>query len=364
MTPLARRLRELIACEGPISFERYMALALSDPDHGYYMTRDPLGEAGDFVTAPEISQMFGELLGVWAADLWRRMGAPDPVRLIELGPGRGTLMKDALRAARACPGFLQACDVHLVEISPALAERQRRTLAGAAPAIAWSASIEAVPEGPAIIFANEFFDALPVRHYVRLERGWSERLVGTDETGAFAFGAAGEPEPGIVAEAPRGAVIELGAEARLFAERIARRLQAQGGALLILDYGYERPRFGETLQAVRRHARADILADPGEVDLTAHVDFYALARAAGAAGARVFGPIEQGTFLRRLGIEERAARLKQGASADQIRSIEDALARLVDPNRPDRPGMGELFKVLAVTAPDCPAPAGFEEANA
>ena len=363
MNALGQRMREMIASEGPISVERFMALALNDPQHGYYMTRDPLGAAGDFVTAPEISQMFGELLGVWAADLWLRMGAPKPLRLIELGPGRGTLMADALRAARACPEFLQAIDVHLIETSPILAAKQQSALANAEAPVTWRRAIETAPPGPAIILANEFFDALPVRHYVRTASGWRQRVVGMDAEGALLFGAAAEPESLIDLDAPPGTILEVGAVAQALMAGVARRLVEQGGAALAIDYGYLRTGLGETLQAVRGHAPTKPLANPGEADLTAHVDFSALARAAMGAGATVYGPVEQGDFLRRLGIEARAARLKRDASAEQARTIDSALARLTGGNAPGSPGMGRLFKVLAVACPACPAPAGFAEAH-
>lgn len=363
MSALGERLREIIASEGPISLERYMALALNDPQHGYYMTRDPLGAAGDFVTAPEISQMFGELVGLWAVDLWARMGAPRPLRLIELGPGRGTLMADALRAARACPAFLAAVDVHLVETSPVLAVSQKRALAQAEAPISWHPTIESAPAGPAIVLANEFFDALPVRHYVRAENSWRERLVGTDAQGALTFGAASEPEPTIEIDAPVGAILEVGAAGQILLRNLARRLVEQGGAALVIDYGHLRSSLGETLQAVRSHTRAELLSDPGEADLTAHVDFAALERAARSSGAAVFGPVEQGDFLRRLGIVARAAHLKREATAGQVRMIDSALARLTGANSHESPGMGRLFKVLAVAAPDCPTPAGFFEAS-
>jgi SAM-dependent MidA family methyltransferase len=348
----------MIAQDGPITLERYMERALGHPRLGYYMTRDPLGAAGDFTTAPEISQMFGELLGLWAADTWMRMGAPDPVRFIELGPGRGTLMADALRAARAAPDFSAALDVHLVETSPVLREAQRMRLAAAGTPVAWHEAIDDVPEGPAIILANEFFDALPVRHYVRKDRAWRERLVGLGGGGALAFGVAPEPKPSIAARAPEGTIVEIGVAAQALMAKLAARVAAEGGAMLAIDYGYCEPRFGETLQAVARHRSVDPLDEPGEADLTAHVNFAALAKVARAAGASVPPPLTQAEFLLRLGIEARAERLKRAASSAQARGVASALDRLTARNAPT--DMGALFKVLAIAHPALGAPAGFE----
>jgi NADH dehydrogenase [ubiquinone] 1 alpha subcomplex assembly factor 7 len=358
MNALGRSLREMIASEGPIAVERFMAMALGHPLHGYYMTRDPFGVGGDFVTAPEISQMFGELLGVWAGDVWRRMGAPSPLRLIELGPGRGALIADFLRAARVAPGFLDAIDLHLVETSPVLVERQRKALAHAAVAPTWRTRLEDVPEGPAIVLANEFFDALPVRQYVRGHGGWRERLVGLDAKEELIFAAAPEPEPAIAVDAPEGALLEVGVIGQNLAAQLARRLVDQGGCALVVDYGHVRSGFGDTLQALRAGAPADPLLFPGEADLTAHVDFAALARVARAAGAALFGPIEQGCFLRNLGISERAASLARRAQDSQRAAIQAALVRLTDRASPT--AMGALFKALCFASPNCPAPAGFE----
>ncbi len=343
-TPLLAELRELIAAEGPIGVARYMGLALGHPRHGYYMTRDPLGAAGDFTTAPEISQMFGELIGLWSAETWRLMGEPATVRLVELGPGRGTLMADALRAARALPAFRDAIDAHLVETSPVLTGAQRATLAACGRPIAWHARLEDVPAGPAIVIANEFLDALPIRQFERRERGWHERVVGLRDGGALGFGLAPGPEPGLPSGGHTGDVLEIGEAAWAVARHLAKRLAGEGGAALFVDYGHDRSGFGDTLQAVRRHAFADPLADPGEADLTAHVDFAALVRVAAAGGARVHGPVTQGAFLSGLGIAARAERLRQTAGPDGASAIDAALARLVEPDQ-----MGRLFKVLALS---------------
>ena len=352
---LEQELRATIAENGPMSVERYMALALGHPVWGYYRTRDPLGASGDFTTAPEISQMFGELVGLWAADVWHGLGRPDPVRLIELGPGRGTLMADALRAARALPPFRSAIDVHFVETSPVLRAVQERLLAGQGVAATWHDTIAGPPGGPAIVIANEFFDALPIRQYVRTRRGWCERLVGTGQAGGLRFGLAAEPERALVAPASEGAVTELCPAGQDIMQALAERLRGQGGALLAVDYGYAAPSLSPTLQALKDHRFVDPLMTPGDADLTAHVDFGALAQRARRAGLVVHGPVPQGRFLQALGLDARAAALKRRATAAQAAAIDAAVARLAGPD----PGMGDLFKVLAVNCPDQPAPPGF-----
>jgi SAM-dependent MidA family methyltransferase len=299
--------------------------------------------------------MFGELIGLWAAAVWDQQGRPDPLRFVELGPGRGTLMADALRAARVLPAFRAALEVHLVETSPRLTALQQETLKGVAPD-QWHADIDRVPLGPAIIVANEFFDALPIRHYVHDGNAWRERLIGLDAAGALTFGLSGVAETDIAVAGVRGAVLEIGAAAQLMMGRLAARIADRGGALIAIDYGAAGLPRAVTLQAVRRHCAADPLDEPGTADLTAHVDFSALAAAARAAGATVHGPVPQGAFLERLGIRERAARLKRGADAVAQAAIDAALARLVGGD----PGMGALFKVIAVTRRDAPSPPGFE----
>ena len=369
MSALAAHLRDLIAQEGPLTLERFMGLALGHPTLGYYITRDPFGVRGDFTTAPEISQMFGELIGLWAAETWVAMGAPQHLHLVELGPGRGTLMQDALRAASVVPAFAQAIEVHLVETSPVLAKAQQVTLSGLNIPVFWHASVETIPPGPTIIIANEFFDALPVRHYVNQAGGWRERLVGLDARSRFVFGLSRDAEESIKVNAPEGAVVEIGAVGQRIMGALAARLKAQGGAALIIDYGYERTALGETLQALQGHQFVDPLAEPGEADLTTHVDFAALARAARAAGAQVHGPITQGDFLTGLGIFDRARALSRRADLGQASQIEAALARLVSDQTGIMveggvvDGMGSLFKALCVTTPGMATPAGFEHAQ-
>lgn len=355
---LAARLRRRIARHGPLTVAGYMDIALADPAHGYYRTRDPLGTAGDFVTAPEVSQMFGEIIGLWAAHMWTVLGRPAPVALIEPGPGRGTLMADMLRAAGAAmPDFVAAAHVHLVETSPALRARQRAALAASSRPVRWHDELADVPAGPSILIANEFFDALPVRQFRQTAAGWRERLVGTDGTGAFVW-LTGETDatdmvPAPLRDAAAGTVVELSPARAAAAAALAARLVAAPGCALIVDYGYAGPAAGDTFQAVRGHAYADPLADPGSADLTAHVDFAALAAAAHAAGARAHGPLPQARFLGELGIGARAERLK-AARPDRAAAIELDLARLVAPEQ-----MGALFKALALTSPGLAPPPPF-----
>ncbi len=356
-------LRRLIATAGPMPVSRYMDICLTHSEHGYYMTRDPLGREGDFITAPEVSQMFGELLGLWAASVWRQIGAPGKIQLIELGPGRGTMMADIMRAIRVLPSFYQAASVHLVEINPALREKQRQTLIGIKSNPVWYDRIDDVPSGPSIIFANEYFDALPVHQAVRHESGWHERVIETNNKGQFVYGISQNPIPhfdvllpDLVRAAPIGAIFEWRPNHEIM--RIARRLRSDGGAALIIDYGHVRSDAGDTFQAIARHAYADPLRNPGQADLTAHVDFQALAQGAEDADARIHGPVEQGAFLRRLGIETRAATLMSKANAQNSADIASALKRLTGAGRG---GMGSLFKVLGVSHPDLPELAGFEE---
>ncbi len=357
MTPLERLLRRRVAASGPVTVAEFMALALGHPQHGYYRRRDPLGRAGDFVTAPEISQLFGEMIGLWCAAVWQAMGGPAPVRLVELGPGRGSLMADALRAARALPPFAAAIEVHLVETSRPLRRRQRQALAGVP--VTWHDAFDAVPGGPLLLIANEFFDALPIRQFERRPEGWRERMVGLgpDEKLAFVAGDVVAPEavPPAMRGAAEGAVAETCPDGLAIAARIGRRLAAEGGAALIVDYGPLRSAAGDSLQAVRRHAYHPVLAAPGEADLTAHVDFEALAAAARPAAAD--GPAPQGDWLRRLGIETRAALLAGGKDAATAAEIMDGCRRLIDPRQ-----MGHLFKVMGLRPADGAALPGFESA--
>lgn len=347
----------LIAQDGPIPLDRYMALCLSHPQYGYYMRAEPFGRDGDFITAPEISQMFGELLGLWTAGVWAQMGQPARLNLIEVGPGRGTLMADALRALRVVPGLLPALQVHLVETSPRLAARQRATLAEAPVPVHWHASLDSVPAGDMVLIANELVDALPIRQFVRMENGWHERMVGLEgEQLIFGLSPDPTPDPPIaprLLDMPPGHLAESCAPGRALAGAIAQRLVQAPGAALLIDYGYETSACGDSLQAISRHAYTDPLSTPGEADLTAHVDFERLADAARQVGAAVHGPLPQGEFLNRLGLAARAQRLMV-ARPDLAGDIDAARRRLTDMGAG---GMGSLFKALAFATPGLPLPA-------
>ena len=359
MTSVAEIIARRIRAAGPLTVADFMLEAMQHPRLGYYATRDPLGAAGDFITAPEMSQIFGELIGLWCAEVWARMGGPDPVLLVELGPGRGTLMADALRALAVAPDFRRALRLHLVETSPALRALQARTLATAAPT--WHERLDAVPAAPLLLVANEFLDALPIRQFERRGGGWHERRVGLAPDGralAFALDPAPSPSAALIpprlSAAPDGSVAEVCPAALGLADELARRLARDGGAALFIDYGQGQSACGDTLQAVRQHRYHPVLEAPGSADLTAHVDFEAFAGAARAAGARTCGAVTQASFLRALGIELRVRQLVANASAETSAAIRGGVRRLIDAGE-----MGTLFKVLALTHPDLPMPAGF-----
>jgi SAM-dependent MidA family methyltransferase len=360
-SPLEAEIRRRIETTGPMPVGQYMALCLTHPEYGYYVSRDPLGVEGDFTTAPEISQMFGELIGLWAAAVWRQMGEPEKVRWVELGPGRGSMMLDALRAAQAVPQFRAAVLVHLVEISPALVQRQQQALHGARVPVEWHRRLEEVPEGPTIIVANEFFDALPVQQAVMCADGWHERVIKIDENNALQFSNGRDPIPLFdemlppdVQDAQIGEIFEWRADQ--VALELGRRVLHSEGAALVIDYGHTQSAAGDTLQAVGAHDYADPLVAPGTVDLTAQVDFQALALAVESMGARAQGPVLQRDFLLGLGIATRAEALKRGAPHDKAIEIDAALTRLTNP---DRAGMGSLFKVIGFTHPKLGVLPGF-----
>lgn len=356
---LRQRLATRLTLGGPMTVADYMSEALSHPRHGYYSNRDPLGRQGDFITAPEISQVFGELIGAWLAERWQALGQPAKVHLVELGPGRGTLMADALRATHSVAGFHAAIALHLVEINTALREMQRAALVGSMQPH-WHDSLSTVPDdAPLLLVANEFFDALPIRQLQRTERDWRERLVALQEE-RLRFVLAPGPSPlaallpPALATAEAGAIAELCLPGRALARDIGQRLARRRGAALIIDYGYETPRLGDSLQAVRHHRKVDALAEPGAADLSAHVDFAALADSACSAGAVAYGPATQGDFLRALGIELRCDALLRRAEATQAAVLQSGVARLIEPQQ-----MGTLFKALALVDPVSSAPAGF-----
>jgi NADH dehydrogenase [ubiquinone] 1 alpha subcomplex assembly factor 7 len=361
MTQLLDEIRAMIEERGPITVEQYMQLALAHPELGYYMSRDPFGATGDFTTAPEISQMFGELIGLWAAEVWSSMGSPDPVRLIELGPGRGTLISDALRAARIVPAFRNALDVRLVETSPTMAGMQHELLVDCGVAVSWAQTLREIPDGPAIVIGNEFLDALPVRQFVRVSGQWRERTVRLNGEGALVFDVASKSEPYLRAAAANGEVLEVSPSGHRLMFELGARLAKQGGAALLIDYGHGVTRFGDTLQALRAHRYVDPLAAPGDCDLTAHVDFAAMARSAAAAGASVYGPVDQGDFLRAIGIDLRTKALAERASPDRAEEFERARARLVGKGQGE---MGALFKAMVVADRRLRPPPGFQPANA
>ena len=354
MTALADEIRERIRRDGPIGVDAYMELCLHHPTHGYYLRGQTIGTGGDFITAPEVSQMFGELIGLWCAAVWQAMGEPQRVRLVELGPGRGTLLADALRAAGTVPAFRDAIDLHLVEINESLRAEQAALLADARPT--WHERVETVPPGPALVIANEFFDALPIRQFERIDGTWQERVVALAPSSQALRFAATDSVPVEVGlgYAPPGSIAERAPAREALAGALAERVAADGGAALVIDYGHEQTGLGDTLQAMRRHRRHDVLEDPGTADLTAHVDFSSLGAAARKAGANVFGPVHQGDFLRALGIDARASRLRQSANAEQAAEIDAALRRLTGAH-----GMGALFKAMAFAHRTLSAPPGF-----
>jgi NADH dehydrogenase [ubiquinone] 1 alpha subcomplex assembly factor 7 len=334
----------------------YMAAALGDPDYGYYRTADPLGAGGDFTTAPEISQLFGELIGAWLIDCWAQSGRPEQVNLVELGPGRGTLMADILRTARHAPDWLKAVKVHLVEINPRLRQAQAALLSDYAPQ--WHDSLSCVPDGPVMLVANEFLDALPIRQLVFWNGAWRERLVDWSVESGFHYVVSAGPSalsfllPANL-PAAQGDVHELSPAVIAAGTEIARRVARHGGAALIVDYGRSEGMSVETLQAVRAHRMVKVLDDPGAADLSAHVDFALLSRVAREAGATVAGAVTQGTFLDAVGIRLRAERLKRGLSPGAATALDQAVERLTDPD-----AMGQLFKVLAILSPGI-TPAGL-----
>ena len=358
-SPLGTIIADMIAADGPMPVDRYMALALGHDRHGYYMGRDPFGRAGDFITAPEVSQMFGELIGIWCAAGWQMMDAPAEWNLIELGPGRGTLLADLVRACSVMPGLRDGMKVHLVEMSPALKTMQSETLKRAGIEASWHDRLEDVPDGQSLIIANEFFDALPVSQLQKQAGQWHERVVGLAADGKLTFGLASERVapalvPSWAATAADGDIAEFSPVRDAVAREIGRRITKDMGAALVIDYGHMRSAAGDTLQAIRKHQFAEVLAQPGEADITSHVDFEALKDAVTADGAKAYGPVMQGDFLIKMGLKEREEMLRARADARQRIRLSKGAQRLVSGNQ-----MGQLFKVLAVTHPDMPKPAPF-----
>jgi SAM-dependent MidA family methyltransferase len=348
MTGLKERIAGLIGAVGPIPVSEYMALCLFDPEHGYYTTREPFGAAGDFVTAPEISQMFGELVAVWLYQAWQGAGCPLPVTFAEIGPGRGTLMKDMLRTwSRLDPSLAAAASFTMIETSPRLAGIQKKTLAGQAAKPDWHQTIDTLPRQPLLIVGNELFDAVPIRQFVYVGETWRERMVGLDAGGDLQFFAgAGSVDPLLLpadaADAPQGAIAEVAPARAALMSAVAGRIAGDGGAGLFIDYGHLRPGIGDTLQALRRHRHEDVLASPGKADLTAHVDFAALAQSARGCGLRT-ELSTQAEFLLGMGLIERAGSLGANADESTRQAISDAVERLAGSD-----AMGRLFKVMKI----------------
>lgn len=348
MTALAEIIRGMIRDDGPMTLDRYMALCLGHPEHGYYITRDPFGNAGDFTTAPEISQVFGELVGVWVAQAWQAMGSPRHWALVELGPGRGTLMADMLRVLAKVEHAAKAVEIHFVETSPAL----RAAQAARVPQATWHHTISSLPSRPTIIIANEFFDALPIRQFERRDGQVFERVVGL-EGSALSMGLVPSPVP--VRMRGEG-VIEDSSLRDALATQMADHLASVTGAALVIDYGHIRTFLGDTLQALRKHKSVPITESPGEADITSHVDFESLGRACAAAGLRVTGLMPQGEFLNAMGLEARTDVLSRTVEGDTRAQLIAASERLAHPGQ-----MGHLFKVMAVTSAGVPPPYPFGE---
>ena len=358
-TPLEERLVDIIRLKGPITVADYMADALGHPHDGYYMSKAPFGAEGDFTTAPEISQIFGELIGLWMLENWRALGSPPDFNLVEFGPGRGVLMEDILRATQLRPSFSRAACLWLLETSGRLRVEQQRRLRATGVKPLWADEFADIPPAPSLIVANEFFDCLPVRQFQRIENGWRERLIDVGDDGRLTFIHGKTPPPadynlpGADASEP-GDIFEINFAAREFLTEVVTSLVAHKGAALIIDYGHVASGLGDTLQAVRAHKFWPALSTPGEADLTAHVNFGALADVAVDAGAAVYGPTAQGRFLERLGLALRTEMLCKGKPEDEQEKIRAGAERIAAPAK-----MGEIFKVMCVASPELPAPPGF-----
>ena len=323
---------------GPLSIADYMEFCLGHPECGYYMTRDPFGAQGDFTTAPEISQLFGEIVGAWLVDQWMQLGSPEKFNLIELGPGRGTLMADILRTAGVMPGFLQACQVHLVEMSPVLKSLQQQNLGTAPCPILWHKNIDNIPDEPTLIVANEFFDALPIHQYVFQNGAWHERVI-LIENNQLTFSTA--PTDQHYGPATEGEIKETSPATEAIFTNLLHIVHKQGGSCVFIDYGYDQDAFGDTLQALRKHQFSEVLSTPGEQDLTAHVNFARLQELAVAADKGQAELVTQQQFLQQNGIDLRLNSLCRNKSAGICAKLRTGANRLLDPAQ-----MGELFKVL------------------
>lgn len=367
-TKLEDRIKALIDSTGPISVAEYMTLCLLDPVDGFYPTRDPLGSAGDFITAPEISQMFGEVLGLFVLQSWKDMGRPSPFYLIELGPGRGVMMSDMLRAAFLDEDFKKAVQVVLIEASAALEAVQGQTLGHLGVPVQWVTGLEAAPAGPSLVVGNEFLDCLPIRQFIQRDPfagkdGWHERHVGLDEDGRFRFEIGPEPIgataksfiPDAQNDARKDELLETCPAVHQIIETLKKRFKDHSGRALFIDYGPETTEFGDTLQALKRHKKIGVFERPGDSDLTARVDFQTVTTVAKSQGLKASGPVAQREFLSKLGLEMRAVALAR-AQPDSKAVIARQLHRLTDDSE-----MGELFKAVCLQSSDLPTPLGFRE---
>lgn len=348
-------LRDVIKNNGPLNIAEYMTLCLQHEQFGYYMRNDPFGTKGDFVTSPEISQIFGELMGAWLATQWQVMNTSG-ASLVELGPGRGTLMADILRATKLVPGFHDSITIHLIESSPRLKKLQAKALDGMHDRIHWHEDLRSIPPKPLLLVTNEFFDAMPIRQYRHhKEKGWKERVVTFNKEQKLAFGYVSAKPPKALATLPvSDELYEHSPASHQVMKQIATHCKKYGGVALIIDYGYSRGTYGDTLQAVKAHKFFDVLKEPGTADISAHVDFKALANTAHNCGALTYPPEPQGTFLLRLGAEIRLQALSHGTRGDEKNTILSGFERLTSPDE-----MGELFKALCITGPTHPKPDGF-----
>ncbi len=352
---LEQLIKDKIAASGPISVAEYMELCLAHPQHGYYIKQDPFGSRGDFITAPEISQIFGELVGLWCVEMWAQLGG-GPMALVELGPGRGTLMQDALRATRHIEEFHASLSVHLIETSPILQTVQFHTLQNLHERIVWEERIEDLPDKPTLFIANEFFDALPIRQHVQTANGLRERRVGVDDAGALCFVMDGNGLSLAKGDSSikEGTIIESCQMGKAVIGKMADHIRQHRGAALIVDYGYLGDSHQDTLQAVKQHLYHPVLSEPGDADITAHVDFATLLEVAASHGVATHGPVEQGKFLVRLGAELRVERLLATADDEQAVQLISGIKRLIDPAQ-----MGVLFKAIALLSDHSFIPAGF-----
>ena len=370
MSKLAPRIKARIKAEGPMSVAEYMAICLLDPVGGYYPTRDPLGSDGDFITAPEISQMFGEVIGLWCIQSWIDLGRPPSLSLVELGPGRGIMMSDILRTATLDPAFKKALSVTLIEASAALEAVQAKTLANAGVSVNWASDLSKVPEGPALIIGNEFLDCLPIRQFIQKDpfagrAGWHERLVALDDEDRLSFGVSPvaiskllqQDLPSGIEDAKTSDLVEICPSARQIIDQLSERFKAHPCRALFIDYGPETTEFGDTLQALKRHEKVGVFSDPGNTDLTARVDFEALQDMARAVSLPVSNAARQREFLSKIGIEMRAVALSKSSSNPDARAkIARQLHRLMDSEE-----MGDLFKAICFQSNGLPLPLGFRE---